>query len=69
MNQTLHGQNVLVTGASGGIGAAIVGRLASEGARPVIHYGRDRTKAEALLERIGGNALHRAGRPGGWPAH
>ncbi|PDT51153.1 MULTISPECIES: SDR family oxidoreductase [Sinorhizobium] len=40
--QSLSGQAVLVTGASGGIGAAIVERLAEEGARPIIHYGRDR---------------------------
>ncbi|MGF6546694.1 NAD(P)-dependent dehydrogenase (short-subunit alcohol dehydrogenase family) [Paraburkholderia youngii] len=43
--------------ASGGIGAAIVEGLALEGARPVIHYERDRKKAEALLERIGGNGF------------
>lgn len=30
----LCGQNILVTGASGQIGAAIVRRLAQEGARP-----------------------------------
>lgn len=50
----LAGQAVLVTGGSGGIGAAIVERLASEGARPVIHYSRDERGAQALLERIGG---------------
>jgi NAD(P)-dependent dehydrogenase (short-subunit alcohol dehydrogenase family) len=50
----LAGQNILVTGASGGIGAAIVERLAGEGARPIIQYGRDRSGAEALLERIQG---------------
>jgi NAD(P)-dependent dehydrogenase (short-subunit alcohol dehydrogenase family) len=48
----LSGQNVLVTGASGAIGAAIVERLVEEGARPIIHYGRDRAAAAALLERI-----------------
>ncbi len=53
----LEGQTVLVTGASGGIGAAIVERLAAEGALPLIHYGRDRTAAEALLERIGGKGV------------
>ena len=37
----LAGQTILVTGASGGIGAAIVERLASEGAKVVIQYGRD----------------------------
>lgn len=50
--QSLQGQRVLVTGGSGGIGAAIVERLAAEGAWPLIHYGRDRTAAEELLERI-----------------
>lgn len=55
MNQPLAGQSILVTGASGGIGAAIVERLAGEGARPIIHYGRDRAGAEALLSRIGGD--------------
>jgi len=50
----LSGQNVLVTGASGGIGAAIVEQLAAEGARPIIQYGRDRTAAEKLLDRIRG---------------
>lgn len=51
----LAGQTVLVTGASGGIGAAIVEQLAAEGARPIIHYSRDEQGARALLERIGGN--------------
>ncbi len=54
LSKALDGQRVLVTGGSGGIGAAIVERLAAEGAWPLIHYGRDRTSAEALLDRIGG---------------
>ncbi|MBO9547948.1 SDR family oxidoreductase [Pseudomonas sp.] len=54
-SRPLAGQHVLVTGGSGGIGAAIVERLADEGARPLIHYGRDSQGAEALLARIGGN--------------
>lgn len=51
---SLEGQRVLVTGATGGIGAAIVECLAAEGAWPLIHYGRDRAAAEALLERVSG---------------
>ncbi|WP_259782376.1 SDR family NAD(P)-dependent oxidoreductase [Aestuariispira ectoiniformans] len=54
VEQPLSGQSILVTGASGGIGAAIVERLALEGARPIIQYGRDEKAATALLERIGG---------------
>lgn len=55
--QSLTGQAVLVTGASGGIGAAIVERLSAEGARPVIHYGCDKERAQALLAKLGGNGL------------
>lgn len=54
MSSSLDGMNVLVTGASGGIGAAIVEEVARQGGFPLIHYGANRRAAEALLERIGG---------------
>ena len=50
-------KTVLVTGASGGIGRAIVKALAAEGARPIIHYGRDRRAAESLNDEIGGKGI------------
>jgi len=53
--KSIEGMTVLLTGASGGIGAAIVEHIAAEGARVLIHFGRDRQSAEALLARIGGN--------------
>ena len=51
----LDGQTVLVTGGSGGIGAAIVEQLVTEGAKVLIHYSRDAQGAQRLLDRIGGN--------------
>ena len=57
IDKPLLGQTVLVTGASGGIGAAIVERVALEGARPIIHYCKDEDAAESLLARINGNGL------------
>ena len=54
MDNALEGMNVLVTGASGGLGAAIVERLASEGAVPIIHFGWNKAAAHALLDKIGG---------------
>lgn len=53
----LEGRTYLVTGGSRGIGAAIVEALAKDGARVVIHCGRDMAKAEELLARIGGQGF------------
>lgn len=50
----LAGQTILVTGATGAIGRAICAALAADGARVLIHYGRNRPAAEALLSGIGG---------------
>ena len=50
----LAGQTILVTGATGAIGQAICRSLGTEGARVVVHCGRNRAGAEALLESLGG---------------
>lgn len=51
---SLSGQAILVTGATGAIGRAVCKALAAEGAKVVIHYGRSRSPAEALLREIDG---------------
>jgi 3-oxoacyl-[acyl-carrier protein] reductase len=60
MAQTLSGKVALVTGGSRGIGAAIVRRLAAEGAAVAFTYAASADKAEALAAEIvaaGGRAL------------
>src|SRR5215203_6580580 len=44
----LAGKRVLVTGGSGGIGAACARALMGEGARVAVHYHRGRDRAEAV---------------------
>ena len=44
---------MLVTGGSGGIGAACVRLFAAEGAEVVVHYHRGRDRAEALATELG----------------
>jgi NAD(P)-dependent dehydrogenase (short-subunit alcohol dehydrogenase family) len=53
----LQDQTILVTGATGDIGRAICRSLAAAGARVLIHYGRNRPAAEALLADIGGKGV------------
>lgn len=54
-------RNILVTGASGGIGGAIVNKFAAEGDNIVIHYHTAKARAEALAAQLsadfGVNAL------------
>jgi 3-oxoacyl-[acyl-carrier protein] reductase len=52
-------KTAVVTGASRGIGRAIAIALAKEGARTLVHYGRSRPEAEAVVAQIrnaGGHA-------------
>lgn len=53
-NSTLTHKTALVTGASGGIGAAVCHRLAGAGARIVAHYNSGRDAAEALIAELDG---------------
>ncbi len=53
----LENKVALVTGAGRGIGSAVARRLASEGARVVVHYRESRDAAEALAGEIGGLAV------------
>ena len=57
METGLGGKRVLVTGASGGIGAACARTFAAEGARVFVHYHRGRERAEAVAAELGGAPL------------
>jgi 3-oxoacyl-[acyl-carrier protein] reductase len=52
----LEGKGVLVTGASGGIGAACARAFAAEGARVAVHYHRGTERARRLADEIGAAA-------------
>ena len=56
MKETLAGHRALVTGASGGLGAAIVRRLVTEGMQ-VVATGRRRELLESLAADTGADML------------
>jgi len=53
----LAGKRVLVTGASGGIGAACAREFATEGAHVFVHYHRGLERAEAVVAEVGGELV------------
>ena len=55
MNQRNLRQNVLVTGATGGIGSAIVRKFYEEGCNVAIHYAHSKDRAELLAETLSEN--------------
>jgi 3-oxoacyl-[acyl-carrier protein] reductase len=52
----LRGKRVLVTGGSGGIGAACARSFAAEGAEVVVHFHLGRDRAEAVAAETGGRS-------------
>src|SRR5207244_4866089 len=60
MSNKLEGKIAIVTGASNGIGRAIAERLAEDGAKVVVNYGKSADKGKAVVAGIvsrGGNAV------------
>ncbi len=53
-----HGQTVLITGATGGIGRAIAETLAQAGARIAVHCRKRLEDGKALAERLPGTGHH-----------
>ena len=53
MNINLQKNNILVTGASRGIGAAIAKELGNSGARIAVHYNNNKNSAEDIARLIG----------------
>jgi len=60
MSERVKGKTILVTGAAKRIGRSIALRLASEGARVLIHYNGSEREARATAEECGGAPLFRA---------
>jgi len=60
MDVGLAGKGVVVTGASGGIGAACARLFAAEGANVLVHYHRGEERAAAVAAELGGAPVARA---------
>ena len=56
----LAGKGVVVTGASGGIGASCARAFAAEGAQVLVHYHRGEDRARALAAELGGAPIAKA---------
>ena len=54
----LSGKNVLVTGGSRGIGAAIVRAVAAAGGQVLLHYAKSTNAAETIRDEIGAKQCH-----------
>jgi 3-oxoacyl-[acyl-carrier protein] reductase len=64
MQIDLSGKNILLTGASRGIGKALAQALAASGARVAVHYNSSRPEAEALARELGNGSQAFAGNLG-----
>ena len=60
METGLRGKGVVVTGASGGIGAACARLFHAEGARVLVHHHRGDDRARAVAAELGGAPMTRA---------